>query len=215
MRIILVLLIKMFFVLSLLSQDRNFDVYIKCFHEAKLPFSINEQNWQEIFYNTTAYEGISPSLVENFICEMKDSGLNDPSRFRYDYGLKYTLDSLMITYVYKIKYEGLDVYDFDLVEYLLIIYDLQGNILSTTCIAKNNDAWLGNVFVIQKDKILTRQIKIIDDAPKWDNRLPLKCIVENWEYILSSTGKVSCRKLNSFFSRVKYDEENKKWVLLS
>ncbi len=129
--------------MSCCGQNLQFDNYIKEFKSETLPLTINRQNAKSLFSYGEDYKQITQPLVKKFI----DPNHADNSSYRYDYGLRIPwTNNLIALIVQKQNFEGGDsVYDFDLLETILILYDQKGNMLLKQTVGKDNDGWLSSV----------------------------------------------------------------------
>jgi hypothetical protein len=166
------------------SQIVGYESFLNEFKNVEIPIRIDRGTYKGMFFFNEGYKEVPVWMVEKFICV---SGLKceiDPNRSRYDFGISYKLKELDVTLVHKQNYEGDNIYNFDLSESILTIYNKKGEILSQKAIGKDNDAWISNIFIDQ-DMIKVLQAKLLEF-----NKDRMNCEKEVIEYQISREGVI-------------------------
>ncbi len=171
--------------LSCDGQNHQFKNYVNEFKLGKLPLILNNQTSKPLFKYGNSYKQISNALVREFI----DSDHKDNNLCRYDYGIRIPwTNNLIALIIQKQNYEGESVYDYDLLETVLIIYDKSGSIRSKQVLGKDNDGWLSYIKINDKN-IKVKQAKLLEF-----DKDEMNCEIKILEYVVSSKGKIVLNK---------------------
>lgn len=199
------------FSVSCKSQNPQFNEYNSNFVNMNLPILLDYQTYNSVFnQNNGSYKEIPHSYVETFICEDNQFCKADPTMFRYDYGVKFkVLKNHIAVIIRKQQYEGTGD-DYELTEYLLLIYNEIGDVISKLVIGKNNDRWMSSTKIYDQ-KIEVKQIKITESTLDKDE---LSCQIEEFIYQISSVGKIETVEVVPLQKGVlKWDEKTENFIM--
>lgn len=181
-----ILIIISFLTLSCKGQNQEFVTYLLNFRNVELPLTIDRRHSSTRFYQDGIYKEIPETYIKKFICKDSSTCCTDPTEYRYDYGVKFDIQSDFITVLLKKqKYEGNPDCDFDLSKLLLITYSKEGKKIDIQQIGKDNDCWLSSTKVT-KENIEVQQIKILEF-----NKPEMSCEIEIKVYQVTQNGIIN------------------------
>ncbi|MDR1763927.1 MAG: hypothetical protein LBR64_08270, partial [Dysgonamonadaceae bacterium] len=145
-----ILTILFFVPLICWGQSNEFNDYLSKFRAIEIPLEINQANFHEQFPGSVWNKPVSidEKYVKDFIFD-EDSTV---SRFitpdyGYGYGMKWETCKYHIVIVMIQRNQGDNIFNFDRLDLMLILYDRDGVRLDRKIISRNNEVWFSNISV--------------------------------------------------------------------
>ena len=168
------------------KSDKDFEKYLSNFKDIELPFSNFGKNRKNIIFNATYENAIKKDYFEKYIND-SDNLVTSPN---YNYGVKYYKGNLIVVIVHKFYDSQQDLYKFDLLEELLIVYNQEGAILSKEVISKTSSMWENQTIFEDDYTIQVRQIKILEFSAVDVGDIK-DCEVSYWLYNIADDGIIT------------------------
>jgi len=176
-----ILLILLILSNVVLGQIKCFDNFIENFKTIDIPITIDGENYRDLFYFNNSYKEINSDLINLFI--LQNDEVFDDSKLQYYYGLKIELNkNFKYCIVHKQNYEGNHIYDFDLSETILFVFNNEGMLIANLGLGKDSDGWISYTS-IDSTLVKVKQVKVLEF-----NRPQNKCEIINYTYKLNNSG---------------------------
>lgn len=203
--VIILILSKLVF-----GQENSFYTYLENFKSIDVPLIIDRKCFNDLFYSNNKFKEIKSELINLFIYQNSPDEVFDDTKIRYDYGLQIKLnEDFKYCLVHKQNFEGKNVYDFDLSETILFIYDTKGKLISKVNLGKDNDGWMSQIS-IDSTSIKAKQIKFLEF-----NKPNMKCEIIDYIYALNCKGIFYLREEGEkYYGLIGWNEYIKDFELL-
>lgn len=155
----------------IILANNTFQTFANNFKTVNAPFEINEHNWNKIFYSSDEKESISEQDIIDFMCIKEYPCEYNKSKFKYDYGVKYSSGQYTILVVNKKYHEYTNEYDIPFSEIIFLVYDKNGHYISSKTVGKRGNMWMSNLIIVNKNEITVKLIKFLEDLDDIDKSI--------------------------------------------
>ena len=201
MKKIILLLFSVSISCVIAAQSKEFIDYLEHCRKKSVPFELSmdstKRNFPSIGKQGTE---VPDNYIHRFICEAGKPCNDDPSIYRYDYGVRANVDDFIVVFLNKLCYECPTDFSISSAETLMLVYTKEGKLVSAMPILKESDQHFYNSKISECDapncilKVHTVQGTAIAKSEKGGI---YKAICDDYIYTVNDKGIISRKKVGT------------------
>lgn len=153
---------------------------------------------------------IEKKEVEQFLCMKNNGCVYDPTKFSYNYGVKFRQDNLILFIYNKNNWGGEESLDY--FEDILGVYDLKTRRITHHPLVKNQDSYWGHFFIEKPESIRIENIDLNTKGVIPIDKTEFDGLIEVIELKTLSNGGIVEIKRNKSSKIIKFDKNRRKFI---
>jgi len=153
---------------------------------------------------------IKKEEVEQFLCLKSSKCIYNPTKFSYNYGVRFSQDSLILFIYNKNNWGGESVLDY--FEDILGVYNLKTRRIIHYPLVKNQDSYWGHFFIENPGEIRIENINLNTKGVIPLDKTEFDGLIEVIELKISSNGNVIENNRNKNNKVIKFDKTQRKFI---